>query len=196
MPVSSHTRTRAERRPPHGLGLVIDFVNTVDFETGVERLRSPRDLARWLDVHGLLGADADEAEVRESDLRRAISLREALRALSAGHAGGSTDPRAAGELQRVAERGRLSVHFGADGSASFEPRAPGFAGALARLLVPIAAASRDGTWQRVKACRSDECRWAFYDHSRNRSGVWCDMAVCGNRTKVRAYRRRGAVARS
>ena len=62
------------------------------------------------------------------------------------------------------------------------------------VVVPVAEAVRDRSWQRVKACRADDCRWAFYDRSRNRSGVWCDMAVCGNRAKVRAYRRRGTEA--
>ena len=63
-------------------------------------------------------------------------------------------------------------------------------GFLATLLVPVAEASRDGSWQRVKACRAGDCLWAFYDRSRNRSGVWCNMAVCGNRAKVRTYRQR------
>ena len=49
----------------------------------------------------------------------------------------------------------------------------------------------------VKACQADDCHWAFYDSSRNRSGRWCDMAVCGNREKVRAYRsKRSASSRS
>ena len=42
----------------------------------------------------------------------------------------------------------------------------------------------------VKACPADDCRWAFYDRSRNRSGTWCDMSDCGNRAKARAYRKR------
>ena len=88
----------------------------------------------------------------------------------------------------MAERGRLSVRFAADGSVELAPRAGGFAGALAALLVPVARAAADGSWQRVKACAADDCQWAFYDRSRNRAGRWCDMAVCGNRTKVRAYR--------
>ena len=46
----------------------------------------------------------------------------------------------------------------------------------------------DGTWRRLKACREDTCQWAFYDRSKNRSGTWCSMAVCGNRAKARAYR--------
>jgi predicted RNA-binding Zn ribbon-like protein len=50
----------------------------------------------------------------------------------------------------------------------------------------------DGSWARLKACRSQLCKWLFYDRSRNRSAVWCSMAVCGNRTKTRAYRARRA----
>lgn len=42
------------------------------------------------------------------------------------------------------------------------------------------------------ACPADSCGWAFYDHARNRSRRWCSMAVCGNRTKARSYRRRHA----
>ncbi len=171
---------------------MIDFINTLDMEEGTDELGSVDELARWLEERELLGAG--RPEVLEPDRRQTIGLREALRSLGAGHGGGLADPQAAGELEHVAERGRLSVRFGADGSANFGPRASGFAGALAKLLVPIAEASRDGTWQRVKVCRSGDCQWAFYDYSRNRSGVWCDMAVCGNRTKVRAYRRRGAGA--
>ena len=49
----------------------------------------------------------------------------------------------------------------------------------------------EGTWERLKACERDVCRWAFYDHSKNRSSHWCSMAVCGQREKNRrAYRRR------
>jgi predicted RNA-binding Zn ribbon-like protein len=47
-----------------------------------------------------------------------------------------------------------------------------------------------GTWDRLKACRQETCRWAFYDNTKNRSGVWCTMEVCGNRAKARSYRER------
>ena len=54
----------------------------------------------------------------------------------------------------------------------------------------MATAQADGTWHRLKACADDGCRWAFYDHSKNRRGRWCSMAVCGNQHKARAYRER------
>ena len=58
------------------------------------------------------------------------------------------------------------------------------------MLAIVAASIADGTWERLKACAADDCHWAFYDHTRNRSGRWCSMAVCGNRAKVERFRER------
>ena len=74
------------------------------------------------------------------------------------------------------------------------PAHGGLDGALARLLAIIDNASCDGTWERLKVCAEQTCRYAFYDHSRNRSGSWCSMAVCGNRAKARSYRERRRTA--
>jgi predicted RNA-binding Zn ribbon-like protein len=63
-------------------------------------------------------------------------------------------------------------------------------GALGRLLAIVSGAIADGSWERLKACREHSCEWAFYDHTKNRSGAWCTMDVCGNRAKARAYRER------
>jgi len=46
----------------------------------------------------------------------------------------------------------------------------------------------------LKACRNEGYRWAFYDISKNRSGSWCDMDICGARHKMRAYRERKSEA--
>jgi predicted RNA-binding Zn ribbon-like protein len=61
---------------------------------------------------------------------------------------------------------------------------------VAEIGQAVLRAQADGSWERLKACRDEECRWVFYDSSRNRSGTWCDMGLCGSRTKVRAYRQR------
>jgi predicted RNA-binding Zn ribbon-like protein len=169
------------------LDLVIDFVNTLDVEEGTDELATPDGLTTWLAQRGVLesGPCASDA-----DRQQAIRLREALRELMLANNGGPRENEAGQELERVARLGDLRVHFDGSGSISMAPGAEGVAAALARLLVPVARAVSDGSWQRVKACRADDCHWAFYDRSRNRSGVWCEMAVCGNRTKVRAYRGR------
>jgi predicted RNA-binding Zn ribbon-like protein len=63
-------------------------------------------------------------------------------------------------------------------------------GALSRILAVVYTAMADESWHRLKACRLDDCQWAFYDQSKNRSRTWCSMKVCGNRAKARAYRER------
>ena len=180
----------SQEKIPHSLDLVIDYVNTLDPDEPSDAFDTPAGVGEWLVDRGLL--NAANLPLREADRRDAVRLREALLALMLAHNGIAADGRAARELDEVARRGELGVQFGSDGSAPLAPRASGFAGALAGVVVPVAEAARDGTWQRAKACRAEDCQWAFYDHSRNRSGVWCDMAVCGNRAKVRAHRRRAA----
>jgi predicted RNA-binding Zn ribbon-like protein len=175
------------RTAPHRLDLVMDFVNTADPDSG-EVLEGPADLTRWLAGRELM---ASGERAGPEDFQRALELREALRATMLANNGGAEDAAANALLETAARRGELSVHF-RDGSSLLEPCAEGPDGALAALLAPVAEAMSDGTWRRVKACRADDCQWAFYDFSRNRSGTWCDMAVCGNRAKVRAYRARSA----
>ena len=87
----------------------------------------------------------------------------------------------------------MRVRFDPAGAALLEPEAAGVDGALGRLVAIVHAtvADRDA-WKRLKACRLHTCEWAFYDHTKNRSGAWCNMAVCGNRAKARAYRERRA----
>jgi predicted RNA-binding Zn ribbon-like protein len=175
---------------PGRLELVRSFVNTRDIDDATDDLATPAALAGWLRGQELLGADE---RAGKADVARAAELREALREVLLGHHGGyDTDPAALEALEAAARRARLEVRFAPDGTARPEPGRGGVDGALGRLLAIVAEAQAEGTWQRLKACPADDCRWAFYDRSRNRSAVWCDMAVCGNRTKVRAYRERHA----
>jgi predicted RNA-binding Zn ribbon-like protein len=175
-----------QRLAPHQLDLAMDFVNTSELDTGEEALQSPAQLSAWLSERGLL---ARGLRLGPEDLARALELREALRGTMLANNGGPEASAETALLERVARRGELSVRF-RDGASVLEPCAEGLDGALAAVLVPVAQAMSDGTWARVKACRAGDCHWAFYDFSRNRSGTWCDMAVCGNREKVRAYRAR------
>ena len=170
---------------PDPLETVRRFVNTYDHEDGTEELPDPAALTAWLDANGC-GAPAASA----ADVRVAHDLREALRAILQHHGGLELDPAAPGVVDAAAERAELSVAFDDHGDALIAPRAGGVDGALGHLLVVIADAQRDGTWSRLKACPAEDCQFAFYDRSRNRSAVWCDMKVCGNRHKVREFRAR------
>jgi predicted RNA-binding Zn ribbon-like protein len=143
----------------------------------------------WFAEHDLLGGAAS-VRASAADLRHAVALREALRAHLDAHHGEPVDPGAATVLDAAARRARLTVRFTGLDTTGLEPEAGGVDGALGRLLAIVAAAIDDGTWRRLKVCPADDCRWAFYDESRNRSATWCDMRVCGNRAKVRGFRER------
>jgi predicted RNA-binding Zn ribbon-like protein len=178
------------RRPAPGtLARVQAFVNTLDVEDGVDQLTDPGQLRVWLTERELL----DHGErLGAADLQRAVEVREALRGLLRTNAGGGVDAEAVASLNRTARNARLLVQFAGDGRAGLEPEPAGVEQAVARLLAIVYTAMAEGTWARLKACRNQECQWAYYDHSKNRSGHWCTMDQCGNAMKARAYRRRRA----
>jgi predicted RNA-binding Zn ribbon-like protein len=177
---------------PGELEHIRSFVNTLDVEDGVDELADGRALAAWLSERGLAPAGV---RARAADVRSAVELREALRAVLLAHNGRQPAPPAAcAVLDDAVCRGRVRLRFGADGSAALEPQAGGVAGALGHLLVIVQSSIADGSWARLKACREHTCESAFYDHTKNRSGAWCTMDVCGNRAKARAYRERQAVS--
>jgi predicted RNA-binding Zn ribbon-like protein len=173
---------------PGRLRLVQTFVNTADLESRTDELSTPFGLQAWLLERDLV---ARGDPIDEEDLRRVLALREGLRTLALINNGvrvrGAPILR---ELNRVATEVGLNARFDLDGELELRPAGTGVAAFLARTLAIVATASLDGTWSRMKACRREVCRWMFFDHSRNRSGVWCAMAICGTRTKARRYQRR------
>jgi predicted RNA-binding Zn ribbon-like protein len=178
----------AARRPPAPgrLELVRTFLNTVDIESGEEDLSSPAILASWLEERGLLPGGA---RLDSGDLSDTIEFRETLRDVLEANAGHGDAPAARRRLDEIAARIPMRVQIGR--RPRLEPEnGDGIEAALGRLLAIAYESELDGSWQRLKVCRSDTCRWAFYDSSRNRSGAWCTMAICGNRMKGRAFRRR------
>jgi predicted RNA-binding Zn ribbon-like protein len=167
---------------------VRQFVNTCDLEARTDKLSTPPALARWLRDASLIGTtiDADEA-----DLRRALEVREALReVMAANHSDTSLPPEAVSALNSAAERADLGLELTSNAGWIARPRAGGLDEALGALLAIVVQAAGDGTWQRLKVCANDACRWAFYDHSRARTGRWCSMQLCGNRAKQQAWRAR------
>ncbi len=176
----------SEGPAPGRLQVVQDFINTIDFEGGEEELAEPGDLSAWLESHDLM---QNGAEATRADLEQARRLREALRGLAEANAGYDVDPQALAAVNEVATEAAFTLRFD-DRGVSLDPGSGGVAGALGRILATVATHMGDGSWSRMKACRRNSCRWVFYDHSRNRSGNWCSMRVCGNREKAKTYRRR------
>ncbi len=171
------------------LELIEAFVNTAELEEHRDDLREPAGLSRWLAEHGLAPAQVRASDKDAADAR---AVREALRELLRANNGVEVDrDSASATLDEAARRAGLAVRFDS-GSIRLVPHKGGAVGALALVLAAVAETMADGTWPKLKACRSDTCRWAFVDHARNRSRQWCSMSVCGNRAKARTFRARHA----
>lgn len=143
--------------------LVVDFLNTLDIEGNTDVLARVADWHRWAAERGLRADPPSEA----------VKVRTALRAAVG-------DPDSAGAPLRVP----VHVELSPDGPSLVA------AGAVEAVMAAAARLAVLGDWVRVKICPADDCRWAFYDQSRNRSRTWCSMRVCGNREKARNWRQR------
>ena len=171
------------------LDLVRDFVNTRYVGTGVDRIGTPDELAMWFSEQGLVD---DLVEPTDEEVADARALREAIRELLLANNGVEADGDAASKtLEEAGRKAHLGVRF-ENGRPVLAPDGDGARGAIGRLVATVAELAPTDEWKRLKTCRDEHCRVAFYDKSRNRSRAWCSMEVCGNREKARSFRQRHA----
>lgn len=177
---------------PGDLELLQRFLNLHDHDaSGVELDPPPAMVHGFLLQRGLLTPDVPFGEAEHGT---ALALRRALRNLIA-RGGEGLAPEDAEVLDRLGIEAGLHPHFHAGRVPTLEPRGESVAAALGRIVAIAFLASFDGSFEHLKLCADPTCRAVFYDRSRNRSGKWCSMEVCGNRAKVRAWRERQRAAR-
>jgi predicted RNA-binding Zn ribbon-like protein len=151
--------------PSADVSLVVDFLNTLDVEEDTDVLEDPVDWRTWAAQRHLTADDVPAARLARDALRAAVG--DAV-------------------LDRAPLASQVAIELGTEGPALTTTTAVGAVLAAATRLAVL------GEWPRVKICPADDCRWAFYDRSRNRSRTWCSMRVCGNREKARTWRGRTA----
>jgi predicted RNA-binding Zn ribbon-like protein len=175
-------------KAPGRLELLQRFINSHnhDFPPDWDRIGTPERATAWLREKRLV---APRDRVAAADVTRLRELREAIRALVMANHGSEPDAAAMAVIRRSAAP--LTVAIDDAGRTALEPTQRGVDGAVATLLGILHEAQLAGHWPRMKGCR--QCGYAFFDRSKNRSAAWCDMSICGNRTKNRTYyaRRRG-----
>lgn len=178
-----------ESKPAPGRLLRVQaLVNTVELPAGPDRLADPADARPWLIDNELMAPDAS---VGDADLQQLRAVREALRALLMRNGGGRAPTEAdMAPLRAVAAEGAARADVGADGMIRLAAAGDSIDERLVDLLLVMRDAQLDGSWARLKVCANDECRWAFYDRSRNHGGTWCEMSACGNKLKNREFRAR------
>jgi predicted RNA-binding Zn ribbon-like protein len=184
---------------------VLAFVNTLSARptaTPVEKLVSYDALVEWTRDQHLVSAAAAERLLGEARkhphqaalvLGRARVFREALNGLVTAIDAGR--PPAAEVLDTISEclasayaNGRLVPYEGAlqwIASADDDLDRPVWEiGRAAGRLVVSPRLSR------VRPCAAGDCGWWFADDTKNRSRKWCDMKSCGNREKMRRFRKK------
>lgn len=189
MPSVEASETHKRAPAPGELATVQSFVNSAELDEDRDELDSPAKAHAWFVAQALLDS---RVQFDDAEAMWAVEVREALRDVLEGNAGRDVRPAAIEVLNDAAAAARFPLRF--DASAEAQPQRPArsLADALGAVLLIVARAQASGTWTRLKVCPADNCRWAFYDRSRNRSGTWCSMSVCGAREKMRRYRDRRA----
>ncbi len=178
------SETEAREPAPGTLRLVQRFINSDDLLDGVDQLRTVPLATEWL--HDAIGV---WLKLSEKDRERLIATRESLRDLLEAHNGENVDPAVTVRLQKLLGRAPLRPILSADGAALAVDCA-GVNQFLGMISTAIVEATLMDTWSRFKICKSEPCRWAYYDHSKNGCSCWCSMRVCGSREKARTYRAR------
>lgn len=188
---------RAGSLPLVGGALALDFCNTTTGRaTGqfAEHLFDYEDLLRW-SAHAAILSRAQAARLAETPAREAAASFEramATRALLNGIFDRLATGRPA-EKDALAELARRYVESWRD--AALVPGRDGFhwhfetTARPEALLEPIiqsaVAVLTGGDLARLRQCPGIGCGWVFLDETKNANRVWCEMAVCGTRAKLR-----------
>jgi predicted RNA-binding Zn ribbon-like protein len=166
---------------------IVAFVNTLDIEEKTDQLESPAAFGRWLSQAGW---DMGKERVDEAGLRRLRALREALRSLLGANNGGDCTEADLAPLRQAVAGARFQASLDEGGAVEICVKGGGADAVESSLLLALERVQALGGWERLKACPAEDCGWAFFDSTRNRSRTWCSMEVCGNRSKTRSYRAR------
>ncbi len=187
----------------------LDFLNSIatPVDEDVDWISDGEGLLAWLEQAGLVPRAALEtirirstvAELNDA-AARARDLREWFRGFVQKRKGRPLTVRDLRELEplnqlleRDEQHGEIVANVSA-GVTAFELRANRRWQSPESLLMPIAEALArlvcEEDFTHVKACEGARCTLMFADHTRGHARRWCSMAICGNRAKVAAHRKR------
>ena len=200
------------RRPPAifvGDAPGLDFLNSIatPIDTPIDWIDDGEGLLNWLTQAQLVPSETLEsirAQALPGELDKvadqARNLREWFRGFVRSHKG---HPLAMEDLRELEPLNRLLERDEAYSQVVKQPKqalAPLKKKIMRRwrspeaLLLPIGEALAQlvctEDFSNVKACEGPTCTLLFADHTRGRARRWCSMAMCGNRAKQAAHRRR------
>ncbi len=189
--------------------LGVDFLNSIATPTDIQIdwIDSGDGLLKWLAQAKLvpvyvlneLKARAMPGEL-DKVAGQARTLREWFRSFVRKHMGRPLTPQAlqdVGPLNRLLEQDKtfrqIARHRGGGGDR-LELQVKRHWRSPKALLLPIgeilAECVCNENFADIKACEGPACTLIFADHTRRRARRWCSMAICGNRAKQAAHRKR------
>ncbi|WP_323120055.1 CGNR zinc finger domain-containing protein [Burkholderia alba] len=187
----------------------LDFLNSIatPADEPVDWIADGEGLLAWLEQAGMVPSAAlaalrasVEPAALDAVAADARALREWFREFVRARKGQPLSARDLRELDRLNRLLRRDDRYDeivtgtADDGAALAFRPNRRWTSPASLLMPIAEAmaklvcEQDFTY--VKACEGVRCTLMFADHTRGHARRWCSMALCGNRAKVAAHRKR------
>jgi predicted RNA-binding Zn ribbon-like protein len=188
-----------------GGALCLDFCNSVQGlrnSESKEWLADFADLVDWLEASEAIDAklakqlrtEGDKApKAAEEIWKRAIQLRDALdRVLLARAADRSPDGDDLVIIDAEYARTAAFAHLAATSRGFAWELKPDLQAALRPVVHSAIELMTSPRLERLRRCGGDTCYWLFIDETKNCSRRWCEMAICGNRHKVRRHRARQA----
>jgi predicted RNA-binding Zn ribbon-like protein len=172
-----------ERAAPGDLELLRHFCNTTNRENGADRFATAAEFDEWLRAEG-----RPPLRPNRHDLARIVEFREALHAMTRANHDGHIPSDMWADLANAVADVTYNIAATRDGLNLAPAAASRSAAFLGELALICKRAADDGTLRRLKSCV--HCQWTIYDASKNQSGRWCSMTVCGTRHNARAYRQR------
>jgi predicted RNA-binding Zn ribbon-like protein len=185
--------------------LALDFANTLDYRCDPERLIEllptyERFVAFAAQSGVITGEQARKflVETSERDARRtldqAIELRETLyalfRSVATGEAPGRSWLRTFNRFLVDARVPEAIVWHKPDFIRGCRDLGEAPHGLLWPIIDAAANLLTSPDRHHIRECREETCRWLFLDRSKNHSRRWCDMRICGNRSKSRRFHAR------
>jgi len=172
--------------------LALDFANTmhsVGADDPQDDLVTFSDLLVWVREAGLI---KEQWRCSGTDFARFKDLRSAIYQMFAGTRDGRPKPEALAKfnahLQEAMGRTQIERSAGAYRMVSVSSTpADRLRFEITRAAAEVLLSRR---LDRVRQCAGDTCTWLFLDTSRNGTRRWCEMQSCGNRTKIRRFRKR------
>ena len=172
----------------------LDFLNTVARIDGalVDSLQNDLGVAQWMEAAGW-AVETDLSSIKAGSLLEAArGLRDTIRTLVQRRKAEKRvdlDPlnnylaKSRSYLKLTREKdGTLDLH------RKWKQRNP------EEILAPLADSAAEllanGDFSLVRKCENGDCVLWFYDRTKSHHRRWCSMAMCGNRHKVAAYRKR------